>query len=219
MISIQPIWVFLAKDWEEMQSFLLTQKEMIVLNDIVHLLNIFNTVQGLLSASKQPVLPLVIPAYEYLIHLLKHFCNHGGCWFSHAIDAALCKINKYLLSFKLNPLYGIATGVGAFFTLHFFTDYVIALHPAFKLTWIEDADGVTLAKQVEESLLKEVSNTNHIHSTSTLWLLEQVHGPGGKQGQRPWTPTQGPCNHQLRDLVFWLTEPLTQGLWPCKTGS
>jgi len=79
MISIQPIRIFLAKYWEETQSFILSQKEMIVLNDIVHLLDIFNTVQSLLSASKQPTLPLVIPAYEYLVHLLKYSRNHGGC--------------------------------------------------------------------------------------------------------------------------------------------
>lgn len=119
MISIQPIWIFLAKYWEETQSFILTQKEIIVLNDIIHLLDIFNTVQSLLSASEQLTLPLVIPAYEYLVHLLKHSHNHGGCWLSHAIDAALSKINKYLPGFKLNPLYGIATGVGAFFTWNF----------------------------------------------------------------------------------------------------
>ena len=92
---------------------------MIVLNDIVHLLDIFNTVQSLLSASKQPTLPLVIPAYEYLVHLLKHSHNHGGCRLSHAIDASLSKIDKYLPGFKLNPLYGIATGAGAFSTCHF----------------------------------------------------------------------------------------------------
>ena len=119
MSSMQPIRIFLTKDWEETQSFILTQKEMIVLNDIVHLLDIFNTVQSLLSASKQPTLPLVIPAYEYLIHLLKHSCNHDRRRLSHAIDAALSKINKYLPGFKLNPLYGIATGAVAFFTWHF----------------------------------------------------------------------------------------------------
>ena len=165
---MQAIWVFLTKYFEETQSFLLTQKEMIVLNDIVHLLDIFNTVQTLLSASKQPTLPLVIPAYEYLIHLLKHSCNNGGCQLSHAIDAALSKINKYLPGFKLHLLYGIATGASAFFNLEFFTEHMLALHPAFKLTWIEDADGIVLAKQVEESLLKEVSGTNYIHGTSNI---------------------------------------------------
>ena len=45
---------------------------------------------------------------------------------------------------------------------------MLALHPAFKLTWIEGADGVALAKQVEESLLKEVSDTNHIYGTSDI---------------------------------------------------
>src|SRR6267154_4174761 len=168
MISIQPIRIFLAKYWEETQSFILSQKEMIVLNDIVHLLDIFNTVQSLLSASKQPTLPLVIPAYEYLVHLLKYSRNHGGCRLSHAIDAALSKINKYLPGFKLNPLYGIATGASAYFTWHIFTDHVLVLHPAFKLTWIEDVDGIASAKQVEESLLKEVSDTNNIHSTSNI---------------------------------------------------
>ena len=141
---------------------------MIVLNDIVHLLDIFNTVQIMLSASKQPTLPLAIPAYEYLVHLLKHFRESDGCRLSHSIDAAISKINKYLPSFKLNPLYGIATGPCALFYFVYFTDYVIALHPAFKLTWIEDADGIALVKQVEESLLKEVSNTNYIDSISNI---------------------------------------------------
>ena len=168
MISIQPIQVFLAKYWEETKSLLLTQKEMIVVNDIVHLLDIFNTVQSILSASKQPMLPLVILAYEYLVHLLKHSCNHGKCQLSHAIGAALGKIIKYLPGFKLYLLYGIATGAGAFFIWHFFTDSAVALHPAFKLTWIGDADGIALAKQVEKSLLKEVSDTNHIHSLSNV---------------------------------------------------
>ena len=119
MIYMQPIRIFLTKYLEETQSFILTQKEMIVLDDIVNLLDIFNTVQSLLSASKQPTLPLVIPAYEYLVHLLKHSRDHGGRRLSHAIDAALSKIDKHLPGFKLNPLYGIATGACAFFTWHF----------------------------------------------------------------------------------------------------
>jgi len=64
----------------------------------------------MLSASKQPTLPLAIPAYEYLVFLLKSFREGPGCRLSHSVDAALSKINKYLPGFKAHPLYNIATG-------------------------------------------------------------------------------------------------------------
>jgi hypothetical protein len=65
----------------------------------------------MLSASKQPTLPLAIPAYECLVFLLKDFRDGPGSCLSHAIDAALSKIDKYLPDFKAHPLYSIATGM------------------------------------------------------------------------------------------------------------
>ncbi|KAF8871222.1 hypothetical protein BD779DRAFT_1478372 [Infundibulicybe gibba] len=78
-----------------------------VLDDIRHFLSLPHTVQEVVSAEKTPTLTVVLPAYEWLIHVFKLLAK----WLpkiAPAIDASIQKLNKYLSKTQTTRIYAIA---------------------------------------------------------------------------------------------------------------
>lgn len=80
-----------------------------VLDDIRAFLQLFHTVQQLMSFEKTPSLPYTLPAYEELLQLLELF-KQVKPQLTHAADAAISKLHFYLEKTRDTPMYALAMG-------------------------------------------------------------------------------------------------------------
>lgn len=115
---IQPITDF-AKTKELRQ---LEPAEMDILQDILAILELFHAVQELLSSERTPTLAVALPAYEEVLAALSGYIQEDSFPnLSHAISAAINKLDRYVKIARTNPVYAIAMFV----------------NPSSKRTWME----------------------------------------------------------------------------------
>ncbi|KAJ7157079.1 hypothetical protein C8R46DRAFT_873629, partial [Mycena filopes] len=106
----QAIDAFLALDKHADISYLaLSGLELSVLRDVRQFLQIPHFVQELVSAEKTPTLAIVLPLYERLIIMLRDLKRRLPK-LSHAISAAIRKLEEYLALSRRAPIYALAMG-------------------------------------------------------------------------------------------------------------
>jgi hypothetical protein len=104
----QAIRIFLLKAKNaSISHHALTDLQSKVLDEIRQFLALPHAVQELVSAEKTPTLPVVLPAYEKLLHLFK-LMKPRLPNIAHGIDAAIEKLSAYFARTRKTRIYALA---------------------------------------------------------------------------------------------------------------
>ncbi|CDO76288.1 hypothetical protein BN946_scf184917.g4 [Trametes cinnabarina] len=122
LLELYPaVEAFLQKPgYDTEAAHLLTPTELDVLEDIRGYLLIPHRVQELLSADQSPTASMVLPAYEELLDLLK-LARSKYPKISHAIDASIAVLERYMGYTRQNRVYALA----------------MMINPAVKISWLK----------------------------------------------------------------------------------
>jgi len=105
--------------------------------------------QELVSAEKTPTLPVVLPAYEKLLHLFK-LMKPGLPNIVHGIDAAIEKLSAYFTKTRKTRIYALALRSSSFpILINHYLLFFSVINPTIKLKRLEanwTADEVAAAK-------------------------------------------------------------------------
>ncbi|TBU21271.1 hypothetical protein BD311DRAFT_678802 [Dichomitus squalens] len=112
LLELYPaVTVFMEKEEQkDIAHYLLDKHELEVLSDIRSFLRIPHQVQQILSASHTATAPLVIPAYEDLLDLLKLARGHYPR-IAHAISASASILESYMGYTRHTRVYALAMGM------------------------------------------------------------------------------------------------------------
>ncbi|KAL0061728.1 hypothetical protein AAF712_011399 [Marasmius tenuissimus] len=114
-----------------------------VLADIREVLHYPHSIQESVSAERTLTLHLVVPLYEELLDILKSLKSKFPK-LSHALDAAILKLNDYIKIARESKIYGLAIVISV-------------IHPMFKLTHIRerwgDEEAVKVKAYLREAML------------------------------------------------------------------
>ena len=151
----------LSDEYQEIHR--ISDEEYNVIVDIRDFLWVFHDAQERLSHSKVPTLPLVLPAYDNVLTLLKEKKAGELKRLSHAIGVAEDKITEYFGKIRVDsPLYAMATSEP--FTHMPFPGLrlicAIVIHPAYGWSWISSHWTMEEASCAEAAIKKAVFLVN-----------------------------------------------------------
>jgi len=99
--------MFKDDKYANLRELLLTEVQLRVLKDVREFLNVFHTIQQVVSADKTPTLSTVIPLYEQLIGFLETLKRQKP-GISHMIQASIDKLKEYREKSKRSNSYTLA---------------------------------------------------------------------------------------------------------------
>jgi hypothetical protein len=120
----------------DIADLVLNDMDLQVLSDIHKFLNVFHTVQQIVSAEKTPTLSIVIPIYEQLISMLTNLKKHIPN-LVHAIDASIDKLREYMEKARSTKMYVLAMCKSIFQTVFYYIYFASVINPQIKLHWAE----------------------------------------------------------------------------------
>lgn len=94
---------------DDLADHAFTDAQFRVALDIRVFLQVFHSVQELVSAEKTPTLSIVLPLYELLLRMLKDL-SRVRIKLAHAINASITKLEEYLAISRTAKMYSLAMG-------------------------------------------------------------------------------------------------------------
>ncbi|KAF5329696.1 hypothetical protein D9619_009224 [Psilocybe cf. subviscida] len=126
---------------DDLADHAFTDAQFRVASDIRVFLQVFHSVQELVSAEKTPTLSIVLPLYELLLRMLKDL-SRVRIKLAHAINASITKLEEYLAISRTAKMYSLA----------------MVINPKIKFGWLKKhwtTDEYTKAREsVEKALLE-----------------------------------------------------------------
>lgn len=113
------VCIELIKENSDLSDHAFTDAQFQVASDIREFLEVFHSVQELVSAEKTPTLSIVLPLYELLLRMLKDLAR-VQVKLAHAIQASITKLAEYLAISRKTKMYTLAMGMFVTLTLFFF---------------------------------------------------------------------------------------------------
>ncbi|KAJ7050596.1 hypothetical protein C8F01DRAFT_1000427, partial [Mycena amicta] len=115
-----------------LQQHLFTHHQLQALENIRDILSFPHAIQEIASAKKTPTLALVVPLYELLRETLAGDLKAEYPKLSHAIDAAVAKLDEYLGMARQTEIYRLAVGMSPRLVHCIVADPIVAINPTLK---------------------------------------------------------------------------------------